>query len=193
MDKRVSVFGGSHPKPGEPSYEDALMLGRLLGQKGYTVLTGGYIGTMEAVSRGASEGGGKVIGVTCDEIEAWRPVGPNAWVQEEIRAVSVRERLSILVDECDGAISLPGGIGTLTEICMMWNLMSVNSIPTRPLILVGGGWKELFETFYKSQADYIQDMYYNMLTMAYEVEYAVQMMDERILKLEEKQNMDLDQ
>ncbi|MDI6694379.1 MAG: hypothetical protein QME21_04975 [Anaerolineales bacterium] len=68
MIRAVTVFGGSRPTPED--YEQALHLGRLLGGSGYIVLTGGYIGVMEAVSRGASEAGGHVIGVTCDEIEA---------------------------------------------------------------------------------------------------------------------------
>jgi predicted Rossmann-fold nucleotide-binding protein len=51
---RVTVFGGSKPKVGESAYEDAFQLGSLLGKAGYTVLTGGYIGTMEAVSHGAA-------------------------------------------------------------------------------------------------------------------------------------------
>ena len=79
---RISVFGGSQPKPGETVYEDAVRLGKFIGQAGYTLLNGGYIGTMEALSRGASEVGGHVIGVTCDQIETWRPVKANPWVTE---------------------------------------------------------------------------------------------------------------
>ncbi len=67
---RVSVFGGSQPKEGDAAYTEAQELGRLLAERGHTVLTGGYIGTMEAVSRGANEAGGHVIGVTCEDIEA---------------------------------------------------------------------------------------------------------------------------
>ena len=50
MNYRVTVFGGSQPKPGDPVYQDALHLGKLIAQAGYTLLTGGYIGTMEALS-----------------------------------------------------------------------------------------------------------------------------------------------
>ena len=56
--KRITVFGGSQPKPGDEDYQQALRLGALLGSAGFTVLTGGYVGTMEAVSRGAAENGG---------------------------------------------------------------------------------------------------------------------------------------
>ena len=75
--KRVTVFGGSKPHAGSQAYAQAQRLGELLALAGCTVLTGGYIGAMEAVSRGAAEAGGHVIGITCDEIESWRPVKPN--------------------------------------------------------------------------------------------------------------------
>ena len=85
----ITVFGGSLPVPGTPPYQDAQRLGSLLAGSGYAVQTGGYIGTMEAVSRGAAEAGGHVIGVTCDEIENWRPVAPNRWIKEEKRSLAL--------------------------------------------------------------------------------------------------------
>jgi uncharacterized protein (TIGR00730 family) len=170
--KRVTVFGGSRPKPGEDDYQQALRLGSLLGQTGYTVLTGGYMGSMEAVSRGAVEAGGHVIGVTCDEIEAWRPVSPNPWVQEEIRRPTLRQRLFTLIEDNDAALALPGGPGTLTEIMMMWNLLLVEAIPARPLILIGPGWQTTFEQFYRSQGDYIPESQRRWLSFAPGVENA---------------------
>jgi hypothetical protein len=110
---------------------------------------------MEAVSRGAAEAGGHVIGVTCDEIEAWRPVAPNAWVQEERRFASMQERLNELVRACQAAIAMPGGPGTLTEIALTWNLMIVQAMPPKPLILTGPGWKSVMESLYKSFDTYI--------------------------------------
>ncbi len=152
---KVTVFGGSSPKPGEPAYEEALQLGQSLGQAGYTVLTGGYTGVMEAVSRGAAEAGGHVIGVTCEEIERWRPTKANAWVQEEWHFQSLQERLMALTDGGEAVIALPGGIGTLTEICMLWNRMAVEAAAPRPLILAGAAWREVFELFIQSQSTYI--------------------------------------
>ncbi len=145
---RVTVFGGSHPKPGEPAYADAVELGSLLGAAGYAVLTGGYMGTMEAVSRGAVEVGGHVTGVTCDEIESWRQASPNPWVQEERRFPTLQQRLYALIDECDAAIALPGGVGTLAEIAIMWSQMQVLASRPRPLILIGDGWKAMMEDFF---------------------------------------------
>ena len=151
---KITVFGGSAPKPDEPAYQDAYQLGKLIGSAGHTVLTGGYIGTMEAVSKGASENGGHVIGVTCDQIETWRPVSANKWVAEEMRFETLRERLFALIDNCDSAIALPGGPGTLTEISMMWNQMQTESISTRSLTLVGEGWHQTFKAFYKYLDEY---------------------------------------
>jgi uncharacterized protein (TIGR00730 family) len=151
----VTVFGGSQPKQGDASYAEGCELGKLLAKQGHTVLTGGYIGTMEAVSRGAAEAGGHVIGVTCTDIEAWRAVKPNAWVQEQRRFVTLQERLNELVLACDAAIALPGGPGTLTEIALTWNLMIVHSMPPKPLILVGEGWQSVMESFYNSFEAYI--------------------------------------
>src|SRR3972149_10764502 len=95
---KITVFGGSQPKEGDAAYAEAHDLGRLLAQRGHVVLNGGYIGTMEAVSRGACEAGGHVIGVTCEDIETWRAVGKNQWVTEEVRKKSLIERLQCLVE-----------------------------------------------------------------------------------------------
>jgi uncharacterized protein (TIGR00725 family) len=151
----VTVFGGSQMKEGDPAYLEAYTLGKLLAQGGHSVLTGGYIGSMEAVSRGAGEAGGHVIGVTCQEIERWRNVKANAWVKEERRFQTLEQRLSELVHACDAAIALPGGPGTLTEISLTWNLMIIGSIPHKPLILLGTGWRTVIDSFFQAQGDNI--------------------------------------
>jgi uncharacterized protein (TIGR00730 family) len=156
--KIITVFGGSLPTPGSPAYQEALQLGQQLAKSGFAVQTGGYIGTMEAVSKGASQAGGHVIGVTCDEIEAWRPVAPNQWVVEEKRRSTLRERLFVLIDECDGAIALPGGIGTLAEIALTWAQLQIQPDDKRPLILMGSGWKTTLETFNEVLGQYIKEI-----------------------------------
>ena len=172
----ISVFGGSQPKEGDAAYAEAFELGSLLARTGHTVLTGGYIGTMEAVSKGAKEAGGHVIGVTCVDIEAWRPVKPNAWVQEERRFATLQERLNELVLACDAAIALPGGPGTLTEIAITWNLMIVHSMPIKPLILTGAGWKSVMDSFYTSFKAYIPGNQRDLLQFAPDIQGAVSLL-----------------
>lgn len=155
MTKRVTVFGGANPEPETEAYQEAYLLGKLVGAAGLTVLTGGYIGTMEAVSRGANEEGGHVIGVTCETIENYRPMGPNAWVMEEWRCRTLQERLDRLVTDCDAAIALPGGVGTLLEICLTWNRLVIHSIEPKPLILIGVGWHKVMEIFFTELGDYV--------------------------------------
>lgn len=177
---RVSVFGGSAPKPGEPAYQEALELGRLLGSAGHTALTGGYIGTMEAVLRGTAEAGGHAIGVTCDEIEDWRKVKPNSWVQEEMRYATMRERLFGLIENCDAAMALPGGVGTLAEITVMWNHMQTESIPTRPLILIGESWRQTMQLFLLSLEEYTSVEHRELLSYAPDTAAAFKLLESAV-------------
>ncbi len=173
----ISVFGGSQPREGDPAYTEALELGGLLAQHGHTVLTGGYIGTMEAVSRGAYEAGGHVIGVTCEDIENWRKVSPNRWVKEERRRKTLNERLQILIQDCDAALALSGGAGTLTEIALMWNLMIVESRHRSPLILIGRGWQSTFGQFFNEFHTYMPVNQRELLLFAEDVKTAVDMLE----------------
>lgn len=145
--KVISVFGSASPVAGDADYEQARLVGRLLAEHGYAVATGGYVGTMEAVSLGASEAGGHVIGVTSAQIEAFRPISANPYVTQEIKYESLRERLTHLVINNDGMIALPGGIGTLAELSLAWNLIQVGELSPRPLVLLGGLWRETMATF----------------------------------------------
>jgi uncharacterized protein (TIGR00730 family) len=175
---RITVFGGSAPKAGEPAYQAAYQLGRMIGQDGDTLLTGGYIGTMEAASHGCADAGGHVIGVTCDEIEAWRPVKPNKWVMEEIRLPTVKQRLFTLIEECDHAIALPGGVGTLAEIAMMWNQMQVQAIAARRLVVVGDGWRSAFEAMFAGLESYIPPHHRELISFAADTAEAHRMINQ---------------
>ena len=174
---RVTVFGSSQPKEGDAVYAEALELGKLLAGRGHIVLTGGYIGTMEAVSRGAHEAGGHVIGVTCADIERWRPRAANQWVKEEIRKETLIERLHCLIHESDAAFALPGGTGTLTEISLMWNLMTVESLHRRPLILIGRGWQSTFDQFFREFDSYMSVPQREILKFAEDVKTAINMLE----------------
>ncbi len=169
----VTVFGGASPRPGQPAYEEAKRLGRLLAEGGHTVLTGGYMGTMEAVSRGAVEAGGHTIGVTCEEIERWRSSPANAWVKEEWRRSSLADRLTTMMESGDALIALPGGPGTLTEISLAWNRLLIKSLSPRPLILIGQGWRSVFDRLFNTQSDYIPETLRSYLTFVNSVDEAV--------------------
>ncbi len=139
------------------------------------------MGAMEAVSRGAAEAGGHVIGVTCQEIEDWRRTGPNPWVQEEMRLPTFRDRLHALIDHCQAALALPGGVGTLVEISLTWNEMIIHTIPAKPLILVGSGWRTTFQQFFDSLGSYILIDQRSYVSFAPTVEEAVASLDHQVI------------
>lgn len=147
----IAVFGSSSPQPGSAAYETAREVGRLLARQGYAVATGAYDGTMAAVSQGAAEAGGHVIGATSDLIETYRGAGPNPWVNEEVRFSNLRDRLTYLVTVNDGMITLPGGIGTLSEMALAWSLLQVAEIPSRPLVLLGEMWQATINSFVRPE------------------------------------------
>lgn len=140
--KTVSVFGSSQVQAGSMPYEEARRTGKLLAGEGFTVCSGGYGGVMEAVSRGAKEAGGLVVGVTT----TWfANHAANPWVDEEIRTSTFMERLQTLIEVGHGYLALKGGIGTLTEISTVWSLLQTRSIPLRPFVLLGAPWQGLLE------------------------------------------------
>jgi predicted Rossmann-fold nucleotide-binding protein len=126
---------------------------------------------MAAVSQGAAEAGGEVLGVTSDQIEAFRPLGPNEWVTREIRFQSLRERLTYLVVENDGIIVLPGGIGTLSEMALAWSFLQVGEMPARPIALLGELWRETVTAFVDPQ--YVRPEHFSLLQFATEPREAV--------------------
>ncbi len=141
----VTVFGSSVGQPGDPAYEEGVEFGRQLAKAGYAVATGGYDGTMEAVSAGAHDVEGQVIGVTAPTVFPHRETA-NRFVKEHIRAASLTERIHELVDLADVSVALPGGIGTFTELMVAWNLAFVaqfSDAPPHPVIAVGPEWRRL--------------------------------------------------
>ncbi len=146
MNRRViAVFGSSRLLRESPGYQEAVDLGASLAGAGAIVATGGYGGAMEAVSRGAHQAGGEVIGVTAPNVFPER-IGHNAFVTSEIQAETISQRIHKLVDIADGYIALPGSLGTATEVLVAWNGIYVAPIARRtpkPLILVGDAWAKL--------------------------------------------------
>ncbi len=171
MSEIVVVFGSSTPAPESAAYLEARQLGQLLAEAGLTVATGGYGGTMAAVSQGAAGAGGHVIGVTSTYIERYRPTPPNEWVAEEIRFDSQRDRLLHLVMNNDAMIALPGGIGTLSEVALAWSLLQTGELTPRPLVLLGPVWRETIRAF--AQAETIRPRDLDLLYLATSSETAV--------------------
>ncbi len=178
--RTIAVFGSASPQAGDKDYQQAEEIGRKLAQAGFAVSSGGYVGTMEAVSKGAAEAGGHVIGVTCTAIENIREgqKGANRWVAEEISFETLRERMLYLVLNNDGIIVLPGGIGTLVEMSMAWNLIQVGEIAARPLVLLGDLWRDTIDTFV--QPAYVRPQDAPLVTLAPTTTQAVQVIVQQI-------------
>lgn len=140
--KVISVFGYSKGAQGEQMFDSAYNIGKLLAENGFTVANGGYGGTMLASSKGASDAGGKVIGVTCSAFKG----SPNEYVTEEIRTDCLQNRLQKLVDVADGYIVLPGGTGTLLELAHIWEFKNKNFLKgDKPIIMFSDFWEHLFK------------------------------------------------
>ena len=140
---RIAVFGSSTTREGQTAWTLGYDLGRELALAGATAMTGGYGGAMEAVSRGAHEAGGHVVGVTVELFEARGPV--NAWVRERVHTEDLFERLRYLVHHADGFVTLPGSIGTLTELYLTWTLLAVRGRPSAPLVVLGDMWRDVLD------------------------------------------------
>ena len=175
---RIAVYGGAQPKPGDETYQQGVLLGQWIGENGHTVLTGGYMGIMEAVSQGAAEKGGHVIGVTCLELEEWRNAKANRWVKEEWKLPTLLERLWTILSNSDLGIAMPGGAGTLAEISMLWNHQIIGILPDSPIILVGEGWQKMFEIFYSHLGNFIAEHDRYHLQFATDVKQAIQIAEQ---------------
>jgi uncharacterized protein (TIGR00730 family) len=140
--KTIAVFGSSRRDEDSEYYREAYDLGHVLARAGHAVLSGGYNGSMGAVSRGAHEAGGRVIGVTCAVFD---PLPPNAWLTEEIKAPTMLDRLAIMLDRSDGFVAVRGGIGTLSEVTLAWSLLQTRSQTGKPLVLLGIDWQVIVD------------------------------------------------
>src|SRR6185369_3009507 len=135
-EKIITIFGGSKCREGDPEYAEALRVGEMLAEAGFTICTGGYAGVMEAASRGARERGGRVIGVTMNQFKS----EPNRYLTSKIASEHFYERLQRLITQSVGYVALRGGIGTVTEISLVWNKLQTRVLDSRPLVLLGECW-----------------------------------------------------
>lgn len=161
----IAVYGSSRVTPADPEYADAYAVGRLLGEAGYGVMTGGYKGAMEAASRGAAEAGTHVIGVTTAAIQTLSGAQANPWVKEEINYTLFSDRLSHLVKYADGYIAMQGGIGTLHEIVNVWELMRLGEIPHKPLVCFSTLWEDALKVMMTNK--YVHPDYQDFIHFAH--------------------------
>jgi len=153
-EKTITLFGTGKAKPGDSAYAQAYEVGKLLAQTGFTIANGGYGGTMLAAAKGASEAGGKIIGVTCS---AFKQSIANEYISREIVTDSLNERLNTLIKLGQGYVVLPGGTGTLLELAKVWELKNKGFLETgTPIILVGRFWKPLLDLIATDDPDSIR-------------------------------------
>src|SRR5688500_19051999 len=143
---RVSIFGSSRIRRGDPIYDEVKKLSQQLAKMGIDIVTGGGPGLMEAANAGAVEGQieskarsfGLAIHLPSEEQS-------NPFVDKVFRHRTFFSRLHHFVRLSSAFIVMPGGIGTALELFMVWQLLQVKHMKQHPLILVGTMWPGLIE------------------------------------------------
>ncbi len=137
----VTVFGSARFKPGSPYYRMGVAIGRQLARAGFTVITGGGPGIMEAACRGAKDTEGRTIGLNI-VLPHEQKVNPYVDRSMEFRYFFVRKVM--LVKYSCAFVVMPGGFGTLDELFEAATLIQCGKIGPFPLILMGADfWKGL--------------------------------------------------
>lgn len=137
----VTIFGGSKCGQDTEEYREAMILGRKLAEGGFTICTGGYLGVMEAASRGAREAGGRVLGIVMNQFKA----EPNRFLTDKVATDHFYDRLQNLITRSVGFVALRGGMGTVTEISLVWNKLLTGVLARRPLVLLGDCWPAVLD------------------------------------------------
>lgn len=143
----ISVFGSARTQPGEPAYDQVREVGRRLAQAGFTVITGGGPGAMEAANRGAKEVGGHSVGLG---IELPHEQGLNDWVDLGIGFRYFFVRKVMFVKFSQGFVVAPGGLGTLDELFEALTLVQTGKVTAFPVVL-------LDRQFWSPLLDWIRD------------------------------------
>jgi len=130
----ITVFGSARVHEGDPAYDQAREIGRLLALDGYAVITGGGPGVMEAANRGCQEGGGLSVGCNI-ELPHEQDLNPYVDLGVEFRYFFARK--TMFVKYADGFVIMPGGYGTLDELMEALTLIQTGKIEHFPVVLVG--------------------------------------------------------
>lgn len=143
---RVTVFGSARLQPGSVAYEGVKKLAAELTGMGCDILTGGGPGLMQAANEGAhsvkARGLGQSIGIN---IELPFEQGVNPFVEQAYGHRTFFSRLHHFMIASDAFIVTPGGIGSLLELALAWQLLQVRHLYNTPLILVGKMWAGLVD------------------------------------------------
>jgi uncharacterized protein (TIGR00730 family) len=167
QERIVTIFGGSKCRESDPEYIHAREVGRLLAQAGFTICTGGYLGVMEAASRGAHEQGGRVLGIVMNQFTA----EPNRYLTDKVATPHFYERLQQLITRSVGFVAIRGGMGTVTELSLVWNKIQTRVIQPRPLVLLGDCWPPIVKEWQQHLA--VSDADVRILDFAQTPEEAV--------------------
>ena len=98
---------------------------------------------MEAASKGAREAGGRVLGIVMNQFKS----EPNRFLTDKVATDHFYDRLQNLITRSVGFVAMRGGMGTVTEISLVWNKFSTGVLDRRPLVLVGECWKNVVESW----------------------------------------------
>ncbi|HSD47282.1 MAG TPA: LOG family protein, partial [Pyrinomonadaceae bacterium] len=140
---RVTIFGSARAKPGTFAYEETKRVSRALAKMGCDIITGGGPGLMQAANEGVeSADGSKSMGIRVD-LPFEQEVNPFVELAYEHRTFFTRLHHFVLAS--DAFIVAPGGIGTVLETMMIWQLLQVRHLEHTPLIMVGKMWFGLVE------------------------------------------------
>ncbi len=143
--EQIAIFGFADALPDSKLYKQAYQVAYLLAKAGYIVVDGGGPGVMEAASKGAKSGGGKVIGVTFYPTDAKNFEGriESNPIDEEIKTENYIERTLTLMKEGQVYVIFNGASGTMSEFAMAWGLARIYFGHHKPLILYGNFWKDI--------------------------------------------------
>lgn len=139
---RVTIFGSARVRPGTFGYEETKRTATALAEMGCDIITGGGPGLMQAANEGAAVAGrgAQSVGIRVDlPFEQ----GVNAFVTDAFEHRTFFTRLHQFVLTSDAFVVAPGGIGTVLETLMVWQLLQVKQLENTPLILVGRMWPGL--------------------------------------------------
>jgi len=148
---RVAIFGSARAQPGTFVYEEVKRVATAFASMGCDIVTGGGPGLMQAANEGASVAGASAsVGI---RVELPFEQDVNPFVVQAFEHETFFTRLHHFVIASDAFVVVPGGIGTVLETLMIWQLLQVRHVEKVPLILVGKMWSGLVEWAKTSMQD----------------------------------------